>query len=58
MPYVVVQSIYSDTLFEFAGSKTHIRVQEEQHQFYQKQQQLLPDILFCKKETKNYEKSY
>lgn len=41
MPYVV-QSIYSDTLFEFAGSKTHIRAQEEQHQFYQKQEQLLP----------------
>lgn len=33
-------SVYSHTLFEFAGSKTHIRAQEERHQLYQKQQQL------------------
>lgn len=33
-------SVYSHTLFEFAGSKTHIRAQEERRQLYQKQQQL------------------
>ena len=33
-------SVYSHTLFEFAGSKTHIRAQEERRQLYQKQQRL------------------
>ena len=34
-------SVYSHTLFEFAGSKAHIRAQEERRQLYQKQQQPL-----------------
>lgn len=33
-------SVYSHTLFEFAGSKTHIRAQEERRQLYEKQTQL------------------
>ncbi|MEI3172874.1 MAG: hypothetical protein V8S76_02065 [Lachnospiraceae bacterium] len=33
-------SVYSHTLFEFAGSKAHIRAQEERCQLYQKQQRL------------------
>ena len=40
-------SVYSHTLFEFAGSKTHIRAQEERHQLYQKQQRLRKKLDDC-----------
>ena len=33
-------SVYSHTLFEFAGNKANIRAQEERRQLYQKQQRL------------------
>lgn len=35
------------TLFEFAGSKTHIRAQEERRQLYQKQQRLRKKLDDC-----------
>lgn len=40
-------SVYSHTLFEFAGSKTHIRAQEERRQLYQKQQRLRKKLDDC-----------
>ena len=40
-------SVYSHTLFEFAGSKAHIRAQEERRQLYQKQQRLRKKLDDC-----------
>ena len=40
-------SVYSHTLFEFAGSKANIRAQEERHQLYQKQQRLRKKLDDC-----------
>ena len=40
-------SVYSHTLFEFAGSKAYIRAQEERRQLYQKQQQLRKKLDDC-----------
>lgn len=40
-------SVYSHTLFEFAGSKAHIRTQEERRQLYQKQQRLRKKLDDC-----------
>lgn len=40
-------SVYSHTLFEFAGNKAHIRAQEERRQLYQKQQRLRKKLDDC-----------
>lgn len=40
-------SVYSHTLFEFAGSKAHIRAQEARRQLYQKQQRLRKKLDDC-----------
>ena len=40
-------SVYSHTLFEFAGSKANIRAQEERRQLYQKQQRLRKKLDDC-----------
>ena len=40
-------SVYSHTLFEFAGSKANIRAQEERRQLYQKQQWLRKKLDDC-----------
>lgn len=40
-------SVYSHTLFEFAGNKANIRAQEERRQLYQKQQRLRKKLDDC-----------